>query len=353
MVHDRILKRRYRQSTRGFTLVELLVVIAIIGILVGLTLPAVQYARESARRIQCSNNLKQLGLGAQQHLEAQGYFPSGGWGFNWIGDPDYGFGASQPGSWLFSILPFIDQMPLHDLALTDPSKKESLLRDMAMTPLAVANCPSRRRSTLIPQLSVKVAPYNCTQIANAVARSDYAGNSGYVGYQSTEPGPLVNAAATFPNDSQSGTKFKPVNQRYDGVIFQCSQIKTSQIPDGTSNTILFAEKSVDANFYYATAGNSDRRNMYVGQSDDLIRFTFNPPVQDRPGLDGLPSDKYAQSWFGSCHTNGINVAFCDGSVRRIGFAVEQKIFQALGTRAGSRPKPPTPPETPVDFSKVP
>ena len=125
---------RPRVAERGFTLVELLVVIAIIGILVALLLPAVQAAREAARRTQCINHLKQLSLGCANHESTHKFFPSGGWGTDWVGDADKGTGEGQPGSWLYSVLPFIEEQALHDMPKDGQCAVEHLQRSRKPVP---------------------------------------------------------------------------------------------------------------------------------------------------------------------------------------------------------------------------
>ena len=141
---------------RGFTLLELLVVVTVIGMLVALLAPAIQAAREAARRAECKNNLKQLSLAALNHLDMQGHFPTGGWGWYWVGDPDRGFGKDQPGGWIYNLLPYCEESPgLHDLAADGKPNEIGRVQSVGaaqviQSPLVIVSCPTRRRATVHP-----------------------------------------------------------------------------------------------------------------------------------------------------------------------------------------------------------
>ena len=133
------------KTMRGFTLVELLVVIAIIGILVALLLPAIQAAREAARRSQCQNHLKQMITGMLLHENTHGHYPVGGYDPTHSGDPDLGFGAKAPGGWTYNLLPYIEETTMHSMGagLTGAAKQQQfMLRDQI--PVAIYYCPTRR-----------------------------------------------------------------------------------------------------------------------------------------------------------------------------------------------------------------
>lgn len=315
----------------AFTLVELLVVISIIGILMGLLLPAVQSARESARRMQCSNNLKNLGLAMHTFHTSNKAYPSGGWGYKWAPHPDRA-GLSQPGSWVYSMLPFIEQENLHMLGSGVGANNETdakLLegnRARIETPLPVLYCPTRRRAINYPvgvNISYVKQPILSASLTNS-GRNDYAVNGGeiLVGFGGG-PDKLAqgdNGTYAFPSTSAS-----------TGIVYTRSRFSSASISDGTSNTLLIAEKFLNPD--QATTGTSygDDQGPYVSDDRDTIRFAadsnsnYLAPRQDRKGLDYT-------FHFGSAHSHGFQAAMCDGSVRSIMFSVDETTFRRLCNR---------------------
>jgi prepilin-type N-terminal cleavage/methylation domain-containing protein len=315
---------------RGFTLVELLVVIAIIGVLIALLLPAVQAAREAARRTQCTNNLKQLGLAAHLHLDQNKHFPSGGWGWNWIGDANRGFGRQQPGAWLFNLLPYMEQGPLHDQGkgLTGNAAKQATLV-VLQTPVPFINCPSRRRSALFRNSTgTNFRPVNGVFSATLV-RTDYAANAGSqtLCQDANDGGPTSYTEGDRPNYSWE-------DGAINGVSYVRSEIKEGDVIDGLSNTILFAEKYIQPEFYETGDDLADNECAYTGYNNDMHRNTnrANRPRPDTPGLS-------MYCGFGSPHAAGFLAVFCDGSVHSISYATNTSVLENLGNREDQQPTP--------------
>ena len=314
----------------GFTLIELLVVIAIIGVLVSLLLPAVQAARESARRLQCCNNLKQLSLGAMQHVEQHGYFPTGGWGWHWTGDADRGFSKHQPGGWVYNVLPYVEQDRLHELPADSlprklTTKQKDLANVMVKTPLVIMNCPSRRESVLYPKDtdSGTFVGYNVTDNSpadNVVARGDYAINCGDKVITEWFPGPPD--LETGMDDKWSG--WHDV-KHFNGISFERSQVRPAHVTDGASNTIMLGERNLNPDRYLLGSNPADNEHMYTGFNNDNYRSTREPPLEDRPGFN-------TYLHFGSAHWAGCHFAFCDGRVRIINYTVDPVTFNHLGDR---------------------
>jgi prepilin-type N-terminal cleavage/methylation domain-containing protein len=172
-----------KTSRCGFTLVEMLVVIAIISTLAGLILPAVQSAREAGRLNTCRNNLVQLTKGLIHHETSKSFFPSGGWGPAWLGVADRHSDSSQPGSWIFSLMPYIEEGSnrniVADLTTTNCAER---YQKLAATRLPGLACPTRRsmRAVAPKTLSHNADPSPTVSIQTA-ARSDYAANGGSYG----------------------------------------------------------------------------------------------------------------------------------------------------------------------------
>ena len=284
----------------GFTLVELLVVIAIIGILVGLLLPAVQAAREAARRIQCANNLKQLSLALITHHDTYKSFPSGGWGFYWTGDPDRGSGAQQPGSWAFSILPFIEQSNLYSLASDGQAnsitpKQLAGAAKMSEAPVSAFICPTRRSVALCTRALVVPVPGGHAWNADPVPmvnKSDYAVNAGDFDVRWGE-GPNVTQAF-------AGVGFYDMRLS-TGISHQRSKVRLADVVDGTSSTYLIGEKNLNPDDYSSGLDWGDDHSLFVGNDIDVHRWTISPPMQDRRGVSEFMR-------FGSAHTSGFQAA---------------------------------------------
>ncbi len=327
----------------GFTLVELLVVITIIGILISLLLPAVQSAREAARRLQCTNNLKQMALAALNHEASVGYFPTNGWGYLWIGDPDRGTDWRQPGGWMFNILPYMEQTATY-MAGSDgkPSevtdKQRAGGRIMLRTPLGGFHCPSRRRATLYPAGTGYPhfrAP-NHADGTEVVAHSDYACNGGSVVQHGGWPGAGGGPTSLKEVDDAPATAqaiFAGIGANVTGIFHAGSMIPMAAIRDGSSNTYLFGEKYLFPDDYHTGNGMGDNENMYMGDNGDIIRWTNVAPRQDHPGYE-MGGHSYP---FGSAHSGGVNMALCDGSVRSISYSIEAETHRRLGHRADSLP----------------
>jgi prepilin-type processing-associated H-X9-DG protein len=305
-------------------------VIAIIGLLVALLLPAVQAARESARRSQCVNNLKQMGLACLEHNDTQKFLPTGGWGWLWTGDPDRGFGLRQPGGWTYNILPFIEESNLHDLGRNSAqAAKNTAAAQRISIGLPIFYCPSRRNGTLFAN-TLGVVANNSDNLA-MVARTDYAANCGNItssndatcGFgepNQCNPGPpdYVTGDTTFAWASPS---------TWNGVSYQHSMVTMRQIQDGTSYTALIGEKYLNGNVYLSGTDGSDNEDVYVGFDNDIFKTTAYPPSQD---IFQLADDVH----FGSIHSGAMNMLFCDGSVRQISYEIDATTFAAIGSRAG-------------------
>jgi prepilin-type N-terminal cleavage/methylation domain-containing protein len=321
-----------RNAFSGFTLVELLVVIAIIGVLIALLLPAIQAAREAARRTTCINNLKQLSMAAINHESARRILPTGGWGWHWVGDADRGTNRHQPGGWLFNVLPYIEQQTLYEefadgLRNTITARQKDGARMIVKKSLPVINCPSRRDAAPFdkPADSLFIA-YNASDNPpedNKASRSDYAVNAGDTAFIESGRGPDPSQIDLSNDDAWSGwSSYPPTN----GVCFSRSELPLKKITDGLSKTYYCGEKYLNPDNYANGLDGGDNETWCTGWNNDNFRSTAFPPFPDTPG--------YAETRiFGSSHAGAFHMAMCDGSVHAISYEISAEIHRLFGSRA--------------------
>jgi prepilin-type N-terminal cleavage/methylation domain-containing protein len=324
---------------QAFTIVELLVAMAIIGMLIALLLPAVQAVRESARRMQCTNNLKQLSLGVLQHVDAHQQYPTGGWGWSWVGDADRGFGPRQTGGWYYNILPFIEENNIYNLPqdgdqFTVTDKQKTGANAMTKMTLGIANCPSRRPCILFAKpFSGTFVAYNAADNDpdnNFAARGDYAINSGDQDFDEYFSGPKTLAEGDIPSFWPAIQKTHNIDiTKCSGISFERSEIIPDQVRDGTTHTIMLGEKYLNPDHYVTGHKFYDNESLYTGFNNDNFRSAFSPPTRDCAGLTN-------PLLFGSIHVNSCNFIFCDGSARSISYSIDPILFSSLGNRADGR-----------------
>ncbi len=322
-----------RSRRHGFTLVELLVVIAIIGILVALLLPAIQAAREAARRSQCTNNLKQLSLGVINHESAHKQLPSSGLGYRWVGDPNYGYGRKQPGGWIYNTLPYIEEQTIHDMGLgigsnwNDPARKKIFAERAAMT-IKTLICPSRRSGG--PYGSPSAVGFRNQDSTTHNARSDYAGNVG------DGPSPAFPGGPNSLEDTESATwesyqipfVYKPYSTDATGIFTYWSFNRLKAITDGLSKTYCVGEKWLGYDMYDNGLSGGDDQVMYHGMDRDNLRFgkASMPPIPD------TAIDKDYDGHFGSAHSGVVLMGMCDGSVHGISYDIDPVMHGRLANR---------------------
>ena len=270
----------FKKTRPGFTLIELLVVIAIIAVLMGLLLPAVQKVRNAATRIECQNNLKQLGLALHTYNDSEGTLPNAGRDGPSVtccrGD------TIAQWTWAYHIMPYVEQNSVYELAQTNESQALA-------TPVKMYFCPLRR------------AP----EEYNGGARGDYAANGGSRTSNNGEDGIMIR--------TDSGKR------------------KFAQIKDGVSNTIAFGEKQLHPQFLGRCGGDNEPIYNSGWSGDcDVVRFGSVAPQPDHLHLNTAGATYWSMR-FGSSHHNGFNVVMCDGSVHFIRFNIDRLNFLYLCT----------------------
>lgn len=333
-----------RRRSLGFTLVELLVVIAIIGVLVSLLLPAIQAARESARRSQCLNNMKQLGLACQLFESSSKYFPTAGGAVEQFNDKNeqvkaiYGY---ENAGWMYQILPYIEQQALHDLRRGDgtPNNAGFIKTFMIEKPVSSYSCPSRVGRFAVNNVDL----YALGDYAGAMASHNDVDWNGFE-WENDKPARANEETIVWTGILVKGGH---VDITKGPQIWKWGKINTKSIEDGTSNTLLIAEKAVSDKYwalpsfaYWEVYGYYTGADWpHMRQFGALTRATGNPrpevPVlgdSDRRSGGNATTGKEEQG-FGSAHPGIICAVFGDGSARTISNDADLVLLDKLGKRS--------------------
>ncbi len=343
-----MLSRTFRNH-RGFTLIELLVVIAIIAILIALLLPAVQQAREAARRSQCKNNLKQLALALHNYHDNHQVFPPGAVissqglhssnGDDARGEAMHASPAGRQGtSWIVQILPFIDAAPLFDnwVFTTNVLGNEN----QANRDLNVLYCPTRR-TTVTDSSLLAISSFS-------KGGNDYGGCTGtrdrFLNATSNLISPLSGSNGLSACAASTGTAGNSVGgglkcRTQWGLLYQNSSTRLSQVIDGASNTLLVGEMQ---RFPQGTGpGTNSERNPRDGWAVGGIATLFSMEQKGKASPapmtfinNGVINNQIAEQP-GSDHAGGAHFGFADGSVRFLSEDMNWEIANAIGSYAGN------------------
>jgi prepilin-type N-terminal cleavage/methylation domain-containing protein len=371
LIVARNLMRRRTDARRGFTLVELLVVIAIIGILVALLLPAIQAAREAARRTDCRNRLKQMGLAMQNHVSTLRVFPTGG-AVIYPKIEEYVAGGKPLGpekqglGWAFQILPYLEEDAVHGIVTQDqlqastitlyvcPSRrtlseaqtdknaegKQVFLIDYAAAQPCTVHCPGG--TVGCPAPSPRYKPEDSVPISVAGYDLNWPSIWGGKNMNFKQQGNYqvydgIIVRSPWKRDPALSTPGNPVGNFLRGAS---QPTKFSKVIDGTSHTLVLGEKYVRSDMYEG-GGYSDDHGWSEGWDPDAIRSTCFQPYQDSDGFQFLSlgaADIFGHDkdipYFGSAHNGGFHCIFADGSIQTLSYDIDAVIFNALGTRAG-------------------
>lgn len=322
-VHPAVNQNRMHSVSRsGLTLIEVLVVLGIISVLLALLLPAVQAAREAARRSDCRNRLKQLGVAFLLHEGSFGRFPTNGWGYQWVGEPDRGTDQHQPGGWIYCLLPYLEQSALRESGMgLSGLARQIALSEVSRTPLLAVRCPSRPADVLGPA-NPFIAAVNIGGSGGVVAKSDFAVNEGdYI--TNTGSGPPSLALG------DSGSYSWIPGSLATGVCFERSLIRMRDLEDGASTIMLVGEKYVSTSGYGTANDPGYDQTWAVGVDLDINRWTLDLPLQDGPTS--------GERRFGSAHTHGFHAVLCDGSVHTLDYSIDGGVFRSIGNRRDAAP----------------